>query len=254
MKQEWQSTVIKTISVAVCVTPGSGKSVHKDRPFHGFVLNDAISVKDYIFSDGRVMHTGEKSLFYLPKNSSYYVKDYSIGVCYAINFDADICDAPFVLDNIDYENLKKSFKVACSEWKASAPTCHAASMRALYDCIYQCSSAQQKQVYMPNALLETIAPAIEELERNFTSNELTVSQLAKLCGMSEVYFRKIFINHFGISPKEYMIRKRMECAKQLLVAGELEISGIATYCGYSDPCHFSREFKKRYGVSPKNFQ
>lgn len=254
MKQEWYSAVIKTISVAVHVVPGSGKSVHKDRPYHGFVLNDATSLKDYVFSDGRVLHTGEKCLFYLPKNSSYYVRDIHIGTCYAINFDADFDDDPFAVDNIDYEGLKKSFKLACSEWKSNAPTCHTASMRTLYDCIYQFSKAQQKHIYMPNALLETIAPAVEELERNFTSNELTVARLSKLCGMSEVYFRKIFVNNFGMSPKEYMIRKRMECARQLLLAGEFEISGIAAYCGYSDPSHFSREFKKRYGVAPKNYQ
>ena len=253
MKKEWSLAVIKTISIAIHVTPNFGKSIHKDRPFHGFVLNDATSVKDYIFSDGRVIHTGEKCLFYLPKNSSYYVKSLCDGTCYAINFDADIHDAPFAVSDIDYDNLKKSFKTACSEWKSHTPTSHAAAMRAIYDSIYQLCKPQKEQTYMPSDRLGMIAPAVEELEHNFTSKELTVAHLAKLCGMSEVYFRKIFINSFGVSPKEYMIQKRMEYAKQLLTLGEFEVSEIAEMCGYGEPCHFSREFKKRFGVSPKNY-
>ena len=106
---------------------------------------------------------------------------------------------------------------------------------------------------MPSERLGMIAPAVEELEHNFTSKELTVAHLAKLCGMSEVYFRKIFLCNFGISPKEYMIGKRMEYARQLLTLGEFEVSVIAEMCGYREPCHFSREFKKRFGVSPKSY-
>ena len=106
---------------------------------------------------------------------------------------------------------------------------------------------------MPNDKNRLIAPAIEAIERDFTSVCLTVSALAELCSMSEVYFRKIFLHMFGISPKEYLIRKRMEYAKQLIELGELEISKIAEMCGYSEPCHFSREFKKRFGISPNNY-
>ena len=73
-----------------------------------------------------------------------------------------------------------------------------------------------------------------------------------ICGISEVYFRKIFIQKFGASPRDYIISKRLEFAKQLLSNGEFEVSRVAELSGYSEPCHFSREFKKRFGISPKN--
>ena len=53
----WKDAVVSEISIAVCVKPGNGKHAHTDRPYHGFVLNDEVSVKDYVFSDGRVMRT-----------------------------------------------------------------------------------------------------------------------------------------------------------------------------------------------------
>ena len=112
---------------------------------------------------------------------------------------------------------------------------------------------EQKQDYMPSGRSGLISHAIEAIERDFTNPDLTVSNLAALCGISEVYFRKIFIHGFGVSPKEYIIRKRMEYAIQLLELGEFEVSRVAALCGYTEPCHFSREFKKRFGIVPKKY-
>jgi AraC-like DNA-binding protein len=74
-----------------------------------------------------------------------------------------------------------------------------------------------------------------------------------MCGVSEVYFRKIFQDQFGVTPKEYLIRMRIEYAKSLLLSEQFTVSEIATLCGYSEPCHFSREFSKRVGVSPNQY-
>lgn len=253
MKKEWNETVITKIALAVYVAPNVGRHIHKNRPFHGFVLNDGEGIKDYCFSDGRVMHTEGGSLFYLPKNSSYFVKTIRRGGCYAINFDAEIDDEPFCVSLRDVEGLKKSFKTACGEWSAHDPACYAAAMRAVYDTVYHIQKEQERD-YMPNGRLGSVAPAVERIDRSFTDGDLTVARLSELCGMSEVYFRKIFAQKFGVSPKEYIIRKRIEYAKQLLASGQLEVADVAELCGYAEPCHFSREFKKRVGISPKEYQ
>ena len=252
MNEQWKNIIITKISVAVYVAPNTGKHIHKDRPYHGLVLNDSDSVKDYVFDDGRIMRTDENALFYLPKGSSYHVEQHQIGGCYAINFDAEISDTPFSVSFRNTESLLHHFKAACEAWKSKNDQANLLAMRALYDGIYQIQKEEQRQ-YISGSYRSLISPAIQELERSFAEKEISVSRLATLCGISEVYFRKIFFNIFGISPKECIIRKRMEFAKQLLILGEFEISEIAELCGYSEPCHFSREFKKRFGVSPKNY-
>ena len=70
MNKLWESAVITEISVAVYVAPNTGRHIHKNRPFHGFVLNDSEVVRDYCFESGYVMRTEGNSLFYLPKGSS----------------------------------------------------------------------------------------------------------------------------------------------------------------------------------------
>ena len=92
---------------------------------------------------------------------------------------------------------------------------------------------------------------VEKLSHDFAGTR--VAALAELCGMSEVYFRKLFRSRFGVSPKEFTIQRRIEYAKQLLVSGEFTVAMVASMCGYAEPCHFSREFIKRVGCAPKDY-
>lgn len=104
MNKQWENITITEIGVAVYVAPNTGKHIHYDRPFHGFVLNDSSSVKDYVFDNGDVMRTEENALFYLPKGSSYHVEQLRMGGCYAINFDAEIEDEPFCINLKNHES------------------------------------------------------------------------------------------------------------------------------------------------------
>lgn len=253
MNTEWNDVVINKACGAVYVPPNSSKHVHKARPYHGLVINDYSLVRDYYFSDGKIMHTKEASIFYLPKGSSYFVKTLSLGGCYAINFDADISDEPFAAVSQGIDNVLKSFGVAAEEWKSKSPLRNAATLKAIYDAVYFILSAEQRR-YMPSAQSAILEPALRLLENDFTSNNLKISELAAACGISEVYFRRLFTAKFGTAPKEYVVRKRIEYAKSLLSSNQFTVSEVAFLCGYAEPCHFSREFAKHTGKSPTKYQ
>ena len=252
MKKEWSNVVISHIGGALYVPPNTGNRIHKDRQFHGFVLNAADGEKTYCFSDGKVMQTNSWYLFYLPKGSSYEVKVQKSGGCYAINFDADISDTPFAVKLRNVDTVRKRFNTACNEWKINTAAKYSSSMTAIYEAIYQIQK-ELKHQYMGSDKFDMIKNAVDEIDTNFTCSDINITDLSNMCGMSEVYFRRIFTQRFGVSPKEYIIQKRMEYAKRLLLSGEFGVSEIAELCGYAEPCHFSREFKKRTGVSPKEY-
>ena len=254
MFEMWKDAIVSKISIALYVSPGYGRAHHPNRPFHGFVLNCENSVKDYVFSYGRVMRTEEWELFYLPKGSTYYVKTYSAGGCYAINFDTvgEIKCDPFCLRLRNHEAALKAFKAAEKEWRSQSEIMTIAARKAVYD-ILMIGYHEEKKNYVPDSRFGIIAPAIEKITADFAQNELTVAELANMCNISEAYFRRLFEAKFGTSPKEYMIRKRMEYASQLLASGQLDVSDVAHLCGYAEPCHFSREFKKRFGTPPREF-
>ena len=96
-----------------------------------------------------------------------------------------------------------------------------------------------------------IRPGIELLEGN---SDLSLSEIAKRCGLSECYFRRLFLEYSGESPQSFRQRYRIEKAKQLLLSDEqLSIGEIAEMLHFSDIYHFSKTFKKLCGVSPSKF-
>ena len=253
MNEHWKDLTVSAIGAAVYVAPNTGKHAHKNRPFHGFVLNDAEVLRDYCFDDGRVMRTGESCLFYLPKGSTYEVKQIHTGACYAINFDAEIEDEPFCIPIQNMSALLRVFKAATDAWKSRDEARYVLAMRAVYEAACQIQRERQRQYTSP-LQRSLIAPAVEALDSRFTENDLTVTALAAMCGISEVYFRRLFLSAFGTSPKEYMIGKRMDYAKSLLESGHFSVLEVANTCGYAEPCHFSREFLRRVGVTPTRYR
>ena len=97
-------------------------------------------------------------------------------------------------------------------------------------------------------------PALDIMNTNYNRNDLSVEKLSGLCGISVAYFRRLFTEKYGTSPKEYIINRRIEYAKKLLESKQFHVSEVAEMCGYSEPCHFSREFKKHVKISPAEFK
>jgi len=58
----------------------------------------------------------------------------------------------------------------------------------------------------------------------------------------------------GYSPHAYLIKVRLERAKELLITTSFNVSEISFAVGYENPLYFSRMFKKYTGVSPANYK
>ena len=251
MNSSWEQLNISKIILAMYVKPNTGNLFHTNRRSHGLVINDETGFKDYYFSDGKILHTKPGDLFYLPKGTNYEVKTQQTGGCYAINFEGNIADEPFVFSLRNSEKVIRNFAVAAEEWKKDAGLGRICAMRALYDAVYR--MRQNEREYVSQNVADKIAAGVEMLDSRFTDSGLTMAEVAQKCGISQVYFRKIFQNRFGKNPKEYLIEKRMSYAKQLLSSGQFSVSEVAQMCGYTELCHFSREFASRCGISPREF-
>ena len=96
--------------------------------------------------------------------------------------------------------------------------------------------------------------AIKYIYDNYHIPSITNSKLAEECKISEVYFRKLFKQRFGISPRQFIIDLRIQKAKQLLCEGTQKIWAIAESCGFSSAYHFCRVFKERTGMTPHDYR
>ncbi|WP_274365495.1 AraC family transcriptional regulator [Paenibacillus thermotolerans] len=85
------------------------------------------------------------------------------------------------------------------------------------------------------------------------SQQKSISQLAKDLGYHRTYFSKLFRNAVGMSPQQFLLQVRMERAKELLHQ-PLTVEHIAASIGFSDPLYFSKQFKRRFGLSPTEYR
>lgn len=89
------------------------------------------------------------------------------------------------------------------------------------------------------------------LENNY-KEEITLEKLAQDQFISPTYLSKIFKEATGASPINYLIDIRLKRAKEMLKNGKLTIKEVALAVGYQDAYHFSKSFKKQYGIAPSN--
>lgn len=84
--------------------------------------------------------------------------------------------------------------------------------------------------------------------------KITIEQVASIVGVERKYLRNLFVKELGLSPKEYLMKKRIDKAKFLLERNDVNVSMVAFSVGYEDVLDFSRIFKKHVGVSPTRYK
>ena len=98
-----------------------------------------------------------------------------------------------------------------------------------------------------------IKEPINYIEQNFQNN-ITIEDVASVCGINRSYLGKIFKKNTGQSPQEFLMNYRMVKAAELLKLTSLSIADIGSAIGYENQLHFSRAFKNIYGVSPREWR
>lgn len=98
-----------------------------------------------------------------------------------------------------------------------------------------------------------INEALHFIEHNF-QNDISVEDIAAVCGLNRNYFGKIFKKAIGKSPQEFLLNYRMAKAAELLKLTQLSIGDISNAVGYENQLHFSRAFKNIYGESPRTWR
>ena len=98
-----------------------------------------------------------------------------------------------------------------------------------------------------------VKEALSYIEQNF-QNDISIEDIAGVCGINRSYLGKIFKNSVGHSPQEFLMNYRMIKATELLKLTSLSIADVGSAVGYENQLHFSRAFKNIYGVAPREWR
>jgi AraC family transcriptional regulator len=100
-----------------------------------------------------------------------------------------------------------------------------------------------------SAAFARIRPAIDHMDAHFTDNP-PLEELAAIANLTANYFHRAFKKILGVTPYEYMLKKRLNTAKHLLTTTDKPVAEIAEITGYENSYYFSRTFRKNTGKTP----
>jgi AraC-like DNA-binding protein len=99
---------------------------------------------------------------------------------------------------------------------------------------------------------EIISEGIQYLEEN-EKLSLSIAEIANLCNVSEVYFRKLFKEYSGVTPHQFKINAKIRLAKQHLLSDNMTISETASDLGFNEVSYFCEIFKQKTGYTPTEY-
>ncbi|MED4229046.1 AraC family transcriptional regulator [Neobacillus cucumis] len=99
---------------------------------------------------------------------------------------------------------------------------------------------------------QVIEETIDYISHHY-QRTITLTDLAKMAGLSNSHYSRLFKKYTGYSPIEYLTHLRIDLAKELLAHSDIRIKEVSQSVGYEDELYFSRIFKKFVGVSPTQF-
>ncbi len=85
-------------------------------------------------------------------------------------------------------------------------------------------------------------------------DELSLDKMAETAGLSTAHFSQMFRKSTGESPHQFVLRHRVERAKEMLRASEARVLDVAVACGFKTQQHFARIFRQICGTSPTEYR
>ena len=187
----------------------------------------------------------------------------------------------FVPSNLDYSRISKTDElivihfeiINCSArdiefFEAKKPEVFQKLFISIWECWnrkeigykYKCSAIFNEilalcyfENHKPKQKDSKIKMSVDYMLKHYRDCDLSIKSIAEQSFMSEVYFRKLFKGEYGISPQKYIIRLRIQYAKELISTGYYSLKEISLMTGYTDYKYFSSEFKRNEGVSPSSY-
>lgn len=232
--------------------------IGKPKPSHTLLWfkNCRATITD---STGRVLSAEKNQVAYMSKGIEYTVEFFDTAP-----HQDDSVVFHFQIKDIDQEEITPTLSpqicikhvdaamALAMESAAEEFNKNVACVPIITAAIYQmlAVSCQRQRKRVVHHKYKYISEGIDLMENN---SDMTITEIARVCGVSEGYFRRLFHEYSGENPIDFRQRHRIEKAKQLLLLDTHSIGEIADELHFSDIYHFSKTFKKLTGLSPQKY-
>lgn len=219
-----------------------------DRDMCGVALTDSARII-YRQGDRSVTLDPHKAVF-LVKGSSYTLECLDGGTCWCMDFESDDLGPDIFTEYIEsppelVSRLKKLVHVGLGN---AAPPGDVYEMFAVFYRIMRGIARSD----MPRTR-HIIDKSVRYMNENFGDPSLDIASLAAVSNISPTYFRQLFAAEFGMPPMKYIRKLRIDLACRLFddpYESGMNVSEVASLCGFSSVYRFSDYFRQVTGMSP----
>lgn len=124
-------------------------------------------------------------------------------------------------------------------------------LEALLICLYRESPAH---FFRPESAMAAKVSEVQHYLEVHYAEPVSIAALAAAHYVSPDHLTRSFKELTGYSPKQYLSENRLLHSRQMLLQTTLPVGTVAFRCGFTDTNNFIRTFKRRYGITPKQFQ
>ena len=104
-----------------------------------------------------------------------------------------------------------------------------------------------------NDVNRAVIKCVDYIDNNY-SQSITMEQLCEVSGVSKQYLCRLFRSVLDSRPMEYIAKRRIQAAKELLTGTKMSIEEIVEQTGFCDSSYFCKLFKRYEGITPTQFR
>ena len=150
----------------------------------------------------------------------------------------------------DSKKILEDFKRLC---EITDPLSQSTLLYRMLDSISRLSRLNPNRTHIEKNKYGKILPVFDYIEQNY-KRPITLDDMADLICVSKSYLCRTFREAYGITPVNYLLKTRINRAKQLLISTDMKIKLLSLECGFSDTSYFCMVFKRMEGITPEEFR
>ena len=230
----------------------------RQHPHHTFHF--IIQGSGYLTLDGITHHLKSNTFFMTPANTTLkYFPDHLDPWTYAW---FDIKDTPNVMTFFEglklditkpFYKTKLSHKILPLFEQMFTDEAQSHTQLPVYASFYQITSTLQQELHTLKSL-DLVDKALIYIEKNYTNPALRITDIVDELSISQTYLNESFKKRTGQTMIAYLIDYRLNKASDLLKSPNLSIQAAASMVGYDDMIHFSKSFKKKFGITASQYR
>lgn len=199
-------------------------------------------------------------ILFVPAGSCYLTRcrterqaETSTGICIKFSLTDEqgqpikLGDQPFLLAHDQQDHFKMIFKNTLADVLQGVGGRIAAKARVY--CLLKDLASSVNQDHFKSGRFAAGYPAIQIIEQKPQEHH-SLSELARLCHLSESSLRRLFLQYAGLPPHAYRNRLRVDKVDELLRSGLYSVEGAAAALGFTDSSHLCKVYRRLKGVSP----